>query len=54
MCRYEEVTSTTDGMQDIMCMDADEGEEEILKIIELKPVWPKSRDIREYFVCGTR
>ena len=50
MCRYEEVTSTTDGMQDIITMDADEGEEEILKIIELKSVWPRSRDIREYLV----
>jgi hypothetical protein len=50
MCRYEEVASTTDGMQDIITMDADEGEQEILKIIELKPTWPESKDIREYLV----
>ena len=28
----------------------DEAEDEIVKIIELKTVWPKSRDIREYLV----
>jgi hypothetical protein len=50
MCRYEEVTSTTDGMQDIITIDSNEAEEEILKIIELKPTWPESKDIREYFV----
>jgi hypothetical protein len=50
MCRYEEVTSTTDGMQDIITMDADEAEQEILKIIELKPTWPENRSICEYLV----
>ena len=47
---HEEIVSSTDGMQDIITMDAEEGEQEILKIIELKPTWPESKDIREYLV----
>lgn len=50
MCRYEEVTSTTDGMQDIVIIDDDNSEHEILKIIELKPMWPTSSSVREWFV----
>ena len=47
---HEEIVSSTDGMQDIVIFDDDNSEHEILKIIELKPVWPNSRDIREYLV----
>ena len=47
---HVDVRSTTDGMQDIVVYNHDEAEEEIVKIIELKTVWPKSRDIREYLV----
>ena len=50
MCRYEEIVSSTDGMQDIVIIDDDNSEHEIVKIIELKTVWPNSRDIREYLV----
>ncbi len=47
---HEEIVSSTDGMQDIVIIDDDNSEHEIVKIIELKPTWPESKDIREYFV----
>ena len=36
MCRYEEIVSSTDGMQDIVIIDDDNSEHEIVKIIEVK------------------
>ena len=50
MCRYEEIVSSTDGMQDIVIIDDDNSEHEIVKIIELKPTWPENKDVREYLV----
>ena len=47
---YDVIESTTDGMQDIVVFNQDEGEEEILKIIEVKPTWPENNGIAEYFV----
>ena len=50
MCRYEEIVSSTDGMQDIVIIDDDNSEHEIVKIIELKPTWPENKSIAEYLV----
>lgn len=50
MATYDEIESTTNGMQDIITFSHDEGEQEILKIIEVKPTWPESKDIGEYLV----
>jgi len=47
---YDEIESTTDGMQDIITFSHDEGEAEILRIIELKPTWPENNSISEYLV----
>jgi len=47
---HEEVVSSTDGMQDIVIIDDDNSEHEIVKIIELKPMWPTSSSVREWFV----
>lgn len=47
---HEEIVSSTDGMQDIVIIDDDNSEHEIVKIIELKPMWPTSSSIREWFV----
>jgi hypothetical protein len=50
MAAHEEIQSTTDGMQDIIVFSDDEGESEILKIVELKPTFPENVSIREFFV----
>jgi hypothetical protein len=50
MAAHEEIQSTTDGMQDIIVFSEDEGESEILKIVELKPTFPENVSIREFFV----
>jgi len=50
MATHEEIESTTDGMQDIVTFSHDEGEAEILKIIELKPTWPETPWVREYLI----
>ena len=50
MAVHEEIQSTTDGMQDIIIFSDDEGESEILKIVELKPTFPENVSIREFFV----
>jgi hypothetical protein len=47
---HEEIVSSTDGMQDIIIYDDLNSEQEILKIIELKPTWPEKKDVREYLV----
>lgn len=47
---HEEIVSSTDGMQDIIIYDDLNSEHEIVKIIELKPMWPTSSSIREWFV----
>ena len=47
---HEEVVSSTDGLQDIIIYDDLNSEQEILKIIELKPMWPTSSSVREWFV----
>ena len=47
---HEEVVSSTDGMQDIVIIDDDNSEHDIGKIIELKPMWPTSSSVREWFV----
>ena len=50
LAAHEEIQSTTDGMQDIIIFSDDEGESEILKIVELKPTFPENVSIREFFV----
>ena len=47
---HEEIVSNTDGMQDIIIYDDLNSEQEIVKIIELKPTWPNNTAICEYFV----
>ena len=47
---HEEIVSSTDGMQDIIIYDDLNSEQEILKIIELKPTWPENQSICEWFV----
>ena len=47
---HVDVRSTTDGMQDIIVYNHDEAEEEIVKIIEVKPTWPENQAISEYLV----
>jgi hypothetical protein len=47
---HEEIVSNTDGMQDIIIYDDLNSEQEIVKIIEVKPTWPESKDISEYLV----
>jgi len=47
---HEEIVSSTDGTQDIIIYDDLNSEQEILKIIQLKPTWPENKDIREYLV----
>ena len=47
---HEEIVSNTDGMQDIIIYDDLNSEQEIVKIIELKPTWPENLGISEYFV----
>ena len=49
MCRYEEIVSSTDGMQDIVIIDDDNSEHEILKIIPYRPLFSKQGQ-REYLV----
>jgi hypothetical protein len=48
-----QVESLSDGTQDIVTFNRDEAEEEILKIVEVEPLWdtePKSRHTREYLM----
>lgn len=47
---HEEVKSTTDGMQDIIVFDSDEGQEEILKIIEVNPAKLDNPWLTEYLI----
>jgi len=50
---HEEIITHTDGTQDIIVMNDLESEHEILKIIEVEPLWdtePKSRHTREYLM----
>ena len=47
---HEEIVSNTDGMQDIIIYDDLNSEQEIVKIIELKPTWPENNGIAEYLV----
>ena len=47
---HEEIVSNTDGMQDIIIYDDLNSEQEIVKIIELKPTWPENNSISEYLV----
>ena len=47
---HEEIVSNTDGMQDIIIYDDLNSEQEIVKIIEVKPTWPENKAIREYLV----
>jgi hypothetical protein len=50
---HEEVITHTDGTQDIIVMNDLESEHEILKIVEVEPLWdtePKSRHTREYLM----
>ena len=47
---HVDVRSTTDGMQDIVVYNHDEAEEEIVKIIELKPTWSENATISEWLV----
>jgi hypothetical protein len=46
----ESCTTSTDGTESVINYDIEECEHEIVKIIELKPTWPESKDIREYLV----
>lgn len=48
--KHEEIVSSTDGMQDIIIYDDLNSEQEILKVIEVRPTWPKHPSINEYFV----
>ena len=48
--KHEEIVSSTDGMQDIIIYDDLNSEQEILKIIQLKPSFPEMVSVREYFV----
>jgi len=47
---HEEIESTTDGMQDVITYIDRECEQEIVKIIELKPTWPENPWLTEYLV----
>ena len=47
---HEEIVSNTDGMQDIIIYDDLNSEQEIVKIIEVKPTWPENNTISEYLV----
>ena len=47
---HEEIVSSTDGMQDIIIYDDLNSEQEIVKIIELKPTWPENNSVAEYLV----
>lgn len=47
---HEEIVSNTDGMQDIIIYDDLNSEQEIVKIIEVKPTWPENKSICEYLV----
>ena len=47
---HEEIVSNTDGMQDIIIYDDLNSEQEIVKIIEVKPTWPENKSISEYLV----
>ena len=46
----ESCTTSTDGTESVVNFDSEECEHEIVRIIELKPTWPESKDIREYLV----
>ena len=46
----ESCTTSTDGTESIITFDDDDHEQEIVKIIELKPMWPTSSSVREWFV----
>ena len=46
----ESCTTSTDGMESVVTFDSNEAEEEIVKIIELKPTWPENNAIAEYLV----
>jgi len=50
---HEKVVSQADGMEDIIIFNDDEGEHQILKIVEVNPLWdtePKSRYTREWLM----
>ena len=47
---HEEIVSNTDGLQDIIIYDDLNSEQEIVKIIELKPTWPENNSVAEYLV----
>lgn len=46
----ESCTTSTDGMESIITFDNDDCEQEIVKIIELKPTWPTNPWVSEWFV----
>ena len=52
MCRYEEVISQADGLEDIIVINDDESEHEILKVVEINPMYDSTSGIyfREWFV----
>jgi len=50
MSHAESCTTSTDGTESVITFDDDDHEQEIVKIIELKPIWPTSISVREWFV----
>ena len=52
MCRYEEVISQANGLEDIIVINDDESEHEILKVLEIEPMYDSTSGIyfREWFV----
>ena len=51
-CRYEEVISQANGLEDIIVINDDESEHEILKVVEINPMYDSTSGIyfREWFV----
>ena len=54
MCRYEEVTSTTDGMQDIITIDSNEGAKRRLSKSSNSNPYGLSPGTSESTSCGTK
>jgi len=46
----ESCTTSTDGTESVITFDNDDCEQEIVKIVELKPTFPENVSIREFFV----
>ena len=46
----ESCTTSTDGTESVITFDSDEREQEIVRVIPIKPTWPETPWVREYLI----